>query len=260
MKFKVLGCSGSRVPGYYTTSYLVDDHILVDGGSVVGCLDLDDQAEITDVLISHANLDHTKDIPFLADNLLATNMNKPEPVRLRSLPRVLDSLREHIFNDDVWPDFTSLPSPERPVLALEPLEIGQAVRLGRYNVQPFFVDHSICSCGFAIYADDPAEHVVITGDTGLDGGWTDFLNDLPFKVENLVVEASFPNELEELARASKHMTPKLLARKLAKLKDMPTPFITHIKAPYTVTIQRQLRDALADYPYYLLNKGDRLVF
>ncbi len=260
MKFKVLGCSGSRVPGYYTTSYLVDDHLLVDGGSVVGCLDLDDQAEITDVLISHANLDHTKDIPFLADNLLATNMNKPDPVRLRSQPQVLDSLRAHIFNDDVWPDFTKLPSPEHPVLAMEPLEPGQTVRLGRLNVTAFFVDHSAASTGFVIYADDPAEHVAITGDTGLDGGWTDFLNDLPFTVDNLVVETSFPNELEELARTSKHMTPRLLAQKLARLKHMPTPFITHIKAPYAVTIQRQLRADLAQYPYYLLNKGDRLVF
>lgn len=260
MKFKVLGCSGSRVPGYYTTSYLVDDHILIDGGSVVGCLDLDDQAEITDVLISHSNLDHTKDIPFLADNLLATNMNKPEPVRLRSLPKVLDSLRAHIFNDDVWPDFTRLPSPEWPVLAMEALEPGQVLRLGRYNVQAFFVDHAAASTGFVIYADDPAEHVVVTGDTGLDGGWTDFLNDLPFPVENLVVEASFPDEMEELARASKHMTPKLLSRKLARLTHKPTPFITHIKAPYAVAIQRQLREALAGYPYYLLNKGDRLVF
>ncbi len=181
-------------------------------------------------------------------------------MRLRSQQQVLDSLREHIFNDDVWPDFTRLPSPEAPVFALEPLEPGRTVRLGRFSVIAFHVDHSAGSTGFVIHGDDPAEHVVITGAAGADGGWTEFLNDLPFPVDNLVVEASFPDEMHDLAMTSKHMTPKLLARELSRLKHKPTPFITHIKAPYAVAIQRQLREALADYPYYLLNKGDRLVF
>jgi hypothetical protein len=42
MQIRVLGCSGSIAAGSRTTSFLVDDDVLVDAGTGVGDLTLDE--------------------------------------------------------------------------------------------------------------------------------------------------------------------------------------------------------------------------
>ncbi|BBD08419.1 3',5'-cyclic-nucleotide phosphodiesterase [Desulfovibrio ferrophilus] len=256
MKFKVLGCSGSRQPGHNLTSYCINDTILLDAGAVCGYLDVEDQERITHILVSHANLDHTKDIAFLADNLAsAVFAGRKGPVQVCSQISVLKSLKDHLFNDDIWPDFTAIPSKEQPTIVLEPIEFGVPLHLGGLNVIAFPVPHSSGSTGFALYGEDPAEHVVVTGDTGPNGGWTSFVNDLHFPVNNLVVECSFPNELEGLALASDHLTPRLLKQKVERLKIKPVLYVTHLKAIYTRQIQKELQHELAGYQYHLPRKG-----
>lgn len=257
MKFKVLGCAGSRGPGHFLTSYCINDNILVDAGSVCGYLDIEGQERLTHVLVSHANLDHTKDIAFLADNLVASVFHdRRGPLKILSQPSVLDSLRTHLFNDDVWPDFTRIPSPEKPTLALEPIAFGDPFRVDGLHAMAFPVPHSSGSTGYLIYGDDPErEHVAITGDSGPNGGWTDFINNAPFPVANLVVECSFPNDLENLAVVSDHLTPRLLRGMLDTLDVRPRVHVTHIKAAYASQVQEELRSELAGYRYELPRRG-----
>lgn len=262
MKFKVLGCSGSRTPGHSLTSYCINNRILVDAGAACGYLDIEGQERLTHVLISHANLDHAKDLAFLADNIIASVFQKKRgPLKVLSQPRVLDSLRTHIFNDDIWPDFTRLPSPENPTLALEPIEFGNPFFVDGLFVIAFPVPHSSGSTGYLVFGEEPeTEHVCVTGDTGPDGGWTQFLNNAPFPVKNLVVECSFPNDLEQLAIISDHMTPRLLRKKLEKLKVRPRVYVTHTKAAHRSCVQRELQEELADYSYEMPRKGDVYTF
>ena len=260
MKLKVFGCSGSKLPGHELTSFLINRHILLDAGSVAGALEIEDQAKITDVLITHAHLDHTKDILFLADNLIEfVAQEKHEPLKIRGAEQVLESISRYLLNDVIWPDFTVLPH-ENPVLAFEPLAPGEPQGLGDLSVIAFPVKHATCAFGYVIYGQNPAEHVAVTGDTGHDGGWTEFINNMPFPITNLIVETSFPNELEDIAKVSRHMTPKLLRKKLDKLKIKPKLYITHIKAVFAARIQEQLQTELAGYTYHLLRKGDLLDF
>lgn len=256
MRFKVLGCSGSRLPGHGLTSYCINETILLDAGAVCGYMDIEGQERITDILVSHANLDHTKDLAFLADNIVgAVHAGRKEPVRVLSRPPVLQALRDHLFNENIWPDFTKIPSPERPTLVFEPVEVGVPFRVGGLNVVAFAVPHSAGSTGYALYGDDPAEHVVVTGDTGPNGGWTTIVNELPFEAANLIVECSFPNELEKLALASDHLTPRLLRKKLDRLATKPVVYVTHLKALYSRQIQEELHTELVGHKYYLPRKG-----
>ncbi|MBU1001893.1 MAG: 3',5'-cyclic-nucleotide phosphodiesterase [Proteobacteria bacterium] len=256
MKFKVLGCSGSRQPGHSLTSYCINDTLLLDAGAVCGYLDIEGQERITHILISHANLDHTKDLLFMADNLAgAVLAGRKDPLRVCSQIRVLQSLKKHLFNNDIWPDFTAIPSVERPTLILDPLEFGVPFRLAGLNIVAFPVPHSSGSTGYALYGDNPEEHVVVTGDTGPNGGWTTFVNELPFPVKNLVVECSFPNDLEGLALTSDHLTPRLLRQKIERLDEKPVLYVTHLKALYTRQIQEELQRELAGYQYHLPRKG-----
>ncbi|HHO60058.1 MAG TPA: 3',5'-cyclic-nucleotide phosphodiesterase, partial [Thiotrichales bacterium] len=58
MKVRVLGCSGGICQSVATTSFLVDDDILIDAGTGVGDLTLAEMAAIRTVFITHSHLDH----------------------------------------------------------------------------------------------------------------------------------------------------------------------------------------------------------
>ncbi|MCG6872632.1 MAG: MBL fold metallo-hydrolase, partial [Gammaproteobacteria bacterium] len=69
MKLRVLGCSGGVGPGLRTTSFLVDEDILIDAGSGVGDLTQAEQEAIRHIFITHTHMDHCAFLPLLADNL-----------------------------------------------------------------------------------------------------------------------------------------------------------------------------------------------
>ena len=66
----VLGCSGAIAAGCRTTSFLLDDDVLVDAGTGVGDLPLEALAQIEHILISHSHLDHMLSIGLLADSVM----------------------------------------------------------------------------------------------------------------------------------------------------------------------------------------------
>ena len=67
MKIQVLGCCQGKLPGYYTTAFLLNDHILLDAGEIAELFRIEEQYTITDVLLTHAHLDHIAGLPFLGD-------------------------------------------------------------------------------------------------------------------------------------------------------------------------------------------------
>lgn len=261
MKFKVLGCSGSRAPGFNLTSYCINGTILLDAGAACGYMDVDAQHALTDVLLSHSNLDHSKDLAFLADNRAGAVFGGDcEALRVHSQPKVLESVQRHLFNDDIWPDFTEIPSAANPTVRMMPVEFGVPFPVDGLHAVAFPVPHSAGSTGYLLYGEGAGESVAVTGDTGPDGGWTEFINTAPVPVAHLVVECSFPNELEGLAIASDHLTPRLLRKQLERLDRVPRLYVTHVKALYAQAVQEQLQCELADTFYTLPRKGDVLTF
>lgn len=262
MKFNILGCSGSALPGYRLTSFLINDTLLIDAGSVTSSLGIEEQSRITDILVTHAHLDHIKDILFLADNLIElVTYQGHSSVRIWGCEAVLDAIRKHLLNDTIWPDFTVLPSLESPVLSFHPLEPGKPERIAGLNVIGYPVNHAAAAFGFIIWEDDPAHNVVFTGDTGVNADdWWDFLNNLAFRVRNYITESSFPNEMHKLATVSRHLTPAQLRQELDRLDNPPMIYISHVKSTFASQVQTQLVEALKGLPYHLLREGDLLEF
>lgn len=260
MLLKVLGCSGSDLPGHHLTSFLVNDTILLDAGSVTSSLDLSQQSKITDIFVTHAHLDHIKDILFLADNLIEffAGTQRP-PVRIHGLADVLHSIAEHLLNDTIWPDFTVIPQ-NAPVLAYQPLAPGEAIQVAGLNVLTCPVNHARAASGYVLYSDAGRHNVAYTGDTGPNGPWWDFLNSLPFPLTNLITEASFPNSMEALAETSKHLTPRLLRAELERLHVRPKIHIYHMKSPFSAQIQEELQRDLAGYTYHLMSEKETFHF
>ena len=235
MRFRVLGCYGGSVKGRYLSCYLLNDSIALDAGSLTHTLTLEEQLRVRSVIITHSHLDHNNGLPFFADNIYGKIEGA---VTVYGSPPVVASLRKHMFNDVLWPDFTRLPSHRAPTLRFKEIHDGQAFRLDKLTFTPIPVNHITPTTGFVI--KDTKSAIVFTSDTGP----TELVWEVANRIKNLraiITEASFPNEDEGLARVSGHMTPELLERELQKVSRRTRVLINHLKPTDRPRIVRQLR-------------------
>jgi ribonuclease BN (tRNA processing enzyme) len=227
MRIRVLGCSGSIAAGSRTTSFLLDDDVLIDAGTGVGDLTLDELTRIDHILVSHSHLDHVLAIGLLADSVSRRRTNRA-PIEVHALPATLEALRKHLFNDVIWPDFTRLPSAEQPLLKMVPFCIGDVLDFGARHVEVLPAAHTVPAVGFAVLPESgDAGAWVFTGDTGPNPALWRRLQSL--KIAHLVIETAFGDDEQHLAKVSAHLCPNLLARELENLAAGVEVHITHIK-------------------------------
>src|SRR5919112_6828263 len=100
MKVRVLGCSGAISKDCRTTSFLVDGDVLVDAGTGVGDLTLEEMRGIRHVLLTHSHLDHIAALPLMVDSI-ASQLTRP--VTIHALPGTIQALKNHVFNNVIWP-------------------------------------------------------------------------------------------------------------------------------------------------------------
>lgn len=235
MKLRVLGCSGGELPRHRTTSFLLDGTLALDAGALTASLSLDELTRIDDVLLTHGHLDHVKDVPLLADLLIG---RRERPVVVHASTGCAATLRDHVLNDRLWPDFTRIPDRRHPVLRVKPFDPRRPFRIGRYTVRPVAVHHTVESMGFVL--SDGTDAFAISGDTGPTTGFWRAVN----RVEGLralLVETSFPTRLQELADLSGHLTPTTLAGELGKLDRDGCPILLyHLKPAYRAELRREL--------------------
>ncbi|GLI33652.1 3',5'-cyclic-nucleotide phosphodiesterase [Desulforhabdus amnigena] len=254
MKIRVLGASGSEVPGHNSPAFLVDEFLLMDAGTISLSLDRDSQCKITHIFLTHAHLDHIKGIPFLVDNIVSTN--QACALTILSGKEVLKDLKKHLFNNRIWPDFSRLPKHDAPVMRYQEISTRNFIEVHGYRIYSTPVHHSVPAYGYMI--EDPEGNAVLyTGDTGpTEKIWTRMRK---HNVKALITEVSFPDELEELARVSGHLTPSLLKGEIQKMPVLPARiYISHLKLHYKHLIEKQL--ATVDAPPIVLLKDNMLLY
>ena len=225
MQIRVLGCSGAICAGRRTTSFLLDDDVLIDAGSGIGDLALEELARIDHVLLSHSHHDHVLGVPLLADSVMCLRAGRA-PIRVHALAHTLDALRAHVFNGDIWLDFTRLPSAAAPMLEFAEVAHGDQLDLGRgRTVEVLPAIHTVPAAGFAVHAADGAW--VFTGDTAPNPGLWQRLREL--RVAHLVIETAFPERERRLAQVSQHLHPSALGAELAQLGQPAQVHVTHVK-------------------------------
>ncbi len=236
MRVRVLGCSGAIAKDCRTTSFLIDGDVLVDAGTGVGDLSLDEMRRIRHVLLTHSHLDHIAALPLMVD-AIASQLS--EPIRVHALPGTLAALRSHVFNNVIWPDFSRIPSPQAPFVSFHELRVGQALELAGKAVEVLPAVHTVPACGFAIGAGKGCW--VFTGDTERNPAFWRRINQLD--VAALVIETAFSNREHDLARRSLHLSPSALAEELDcidKGKGFPI-YITHTKPAETELIMAEIQ-------------------
>lgn len=235
MELRVLGCHGGETPRHRTTAFLLDDRVAIDAGSLTSQLELPDQDKLDGVLVSHAHLDHVRDLSTIADNRSQRGCG---PLRVVATRPTIDHLRKHFFNDVLWPDFTAIPSAAEPTIQYVEIPMDRPSEVLGYRVTPIAVHHTIESVGFII--SDATGTIGFSGDTGPTDRFWEQLNQQQ-DVKALLMEVSFPNGEAGLARISGHHTPRTLREDLQKYKapqDLPT-MLYHMKPQFQPEVERE---------------------
>lgn len=211
MELRVLGCSGGEAEGERLTGFLINGRVAIDAGSLTLALTIPEQVAIRQVFISHSHLDHICTLPFYTKNIYG---HIQESVQIRALPETLAALRRHLFNDEIWPDFSALPSPANPIIRYTEIAPRETYEVEGLRITPIAVNHLVPTVGFKVEDDHSA--IIFTSDTGPTDEIYAIANDTP-NLKLFITEASFPDELDWLADVSRHLTPAGLARELRKL-------------------------------------------
>jgi ribonuclease BN (tRNA processing enzyme) len=226
MNIKVLGAFGSEGPGQRPTAFLVNDHTLVDAGSVAGGIPHEEQLAIEHILLTHAHLDHCVGAAFLAETFATCDVQRA--LTLAALPPVVDAVRTGIFNNVIWPDFSAIPR-ECPAVVYRPLAPGTPHRVGELSVTAVAVDHTVPAAGFILH--DGVSGFVYSGDTAPTEALWKAARDVP-GIRAVLLECAFPNRLAGLAEVARHMTPACVRHELKKLPRGVPVLIYHVKPQF----------------------------
>jgi cAMP phosphodiesterase len=251
VKLQVLGCHGGELPSCRTTCFLVDEVLALDAGALTSTLTLEQLCQVDDILVGHSHFDHVKDLPLLADLVIG---RRDRPVTIHASRECARALREYMFNNALWPDFTRIPTRKDPVLRIKSFRAGSTFQVGRYSVQSIPVSHPVESCGFIVTHGQSS--LAMSGDTGPTDRLWQALNQAK-NLKALLVETSFPNALQQLADLSGHLTPRTLQAELAKWnRNGAEVLLYHLKPAFVSQLKREL----AELPVEILELGDTFEF
>jgi len=236
MKIRVLGCHGSQLPDYNTTSFLLGQNILVDAGTVTKVLSLEEQLKIDYIFITHAHLDHVCDIMFLADNIC--NKRGKKPLTVISTKGIIETIHRHLFNNVIWPDFSKIPSPKEPLIKFQIITPGRKQTIDGYQIRAIGVHHVVETVGYSM--EKGGKTVMFLGDTGpTEEVWQVAKKTRDLKA--IFIETSLPDGMREIADKTGHLTPFTLAVELGKLKGArPDIYLYHMKPSYYEAIRKEV--------------------
>jgi cAMP phosphodiesterase len=229
---------------------LIDDDVLIDAGTGIGDLALEDLDSIRHVFLTHAHLDHVAGLPMLVDRVFDEEFDEPLTVYARE--ETLRAVKDHLFNGVIWPDFTTLPTPGNPMLRFRVCCPGDTVTIRQRDFYAVDVRHSIPSLGFTVQNSGGA--FAVSGDTKTNETLWPVLNACN-DLRVLVIEVSFPDEMERLAAKAGHYCPRTLTRDLERLEHRPEIWLTGMKPGEDARILEQVVMAAPGRDIRMLSPG-----
>jgi cAMP phosphodiesterase len=235
MELRVIGCHGGETPKHRTSAFVLDGRIALDAGSLTSVMDLPAQWALEACLVSHAHLDHIRDLATIADNRA---QHKCPPLVIAGTAMTLAILKKHFFNGLLWPDFTKIPNTSSPTIVYKLLKPEVVTEVAGYKVRAIMVSHTIDCCAFVVRG--PSGVIAYSGDTGPTERLWEVLNETD-DLRAMLMEVSFPNSQQRLATLSGHHTPRTLGTELRKYhRSKELPFILyHIKPVFQAEVEKE---------------------
>ena len=252
MKLKIIGCYGAFMNGFRLTTFILNERIAMDAGSMCS-MDLSDQLKLDHIFITHAHLDHTIDLAFLVDNVFSF---REAPINIYGAPDTINTIKSQLFTGDLWIEFDKIPF-GNPRIVFRRISPNERIAINGLEIRPIPVKHIVTTYGY------------IMTQNGVSIAYTGDFIDAPLfweevnKLDNLsavIVETSFPNRLIKIARVSRHLTPSLLKKELMNLKKDCPIYLYHIKPQFIDEIVSDLDKEDIQRDISLLNQDDVLEF
>lgn len=253
MQIRVLGSYGGESRDCRTTCLLINEALALDAGSLTRVLTLEEQLPIRTLVLSHSHVDHTSCLPFFVENVYGATQT---PIEVYAGAATIAAVKEHLFNNAAWPDFTCLPSAGAPALRFHEIVAGVTFELHGVRLTPVPVNHPVPTFGFLLRDDSGS--VLWSSDTGPTAElWT--VANAAADLKALCLDTSFDNALQEVADASGHLTPRTLERELRKLERRVPVLLHHLKPPSVKKIHEEVRQ-LANGDLGFLEQGESYDF
>ena len=220
---------------------MIDDRVSVDAGSIGIALSDAQQRSVRDVIVTHPHMDHIASLPIFVDDLFG---ELSEPVRIHATAEVIDLLKADVFNDTVYPKFDLLKNAYGHVMQYVPFELGREFKVAHLTCTAIPVNHIVPTIGLLL--SDGTTTVAFSSDTAETEEFWRVVNQAK-NLHALFIEASFPDSMEGLAQASKHLTPASLRKELAKLNHNGMDILAvHLKPAYRETVIAELNELKID--------------
>jgi len=235
VKVRFLGTHHEESKNTRLVSFLIDDVLAMDAGSLASELSFLEQKKIQAILLSHGHYDHIRGVPsFIFSNLSRTT-------RVFATSQTLKILSSHLFDGVIYPKFTEkTPFLKKPPIKLVPLKPFISVQVHGYRVLALPVNHTTGSVGFEITSKD-GKKVLYTGDTGpgLFSLWEHVSPQL------LIVDVTFPNRLNALAKSAAHLCPRTLQKELVEFQQvngyLPQVVLIHLSPEFEAEIKEDVK-------------------
>lgn len=235
---RFLGVAGGLSAGCETTCFQIGTNVLIDAGTGIGQLSVDEMLAIDHVFLTHSHLDHVCGLAFLADIVCG---KRKKPIHVYGLEETLQAVRTHLFNDVIWPDFSILPSAKAPTLCWHPLS--GTVQLQELLVHPFPAEHATPATGYLV--EGRGARWLISGDTCISPEYIARVR-AAGKLDAIVMECAFPDALEDIARLARHTFVSDFKRFVEAVDDGGVSiWITHMKPGAEDLIKSGLFDGRA---------------
>ncbi len=255
MHLRVLGCHGGETRTHKTSAFVLDGVLGIDAGATAEALTLEEQLALRAVVVSHAHMDHVRDLASLADNRC---QGATQSLVVAGTAFTLQALRAYFFNNVLWPDFSAIPlvADNQPTLRFVELAPETETDIAGYTVQAVMVHHTIESAGFVISRAGSA--IGYSGDTGPTDRYWEVLARRQ-DVKALLQEISFPNAMAWLAGRSGHHTPATAVADIRKLGRTVIPVLAyHVKPSFQAQVEAEIA-AVREVDIQVLSLGDSFV-
>jgi cAMP phosphodiesterase len=209
------------------------------------------------IVLTHCHMEHLTDIPFLIDAFFS---KRKTPLNIYGLEHTLSNLKTHIFNGDVWPDFTKigLLNSRAPSVILHTIKEDKPFSIKNVSFKPIPALHTVPTVGFVIAKGKTA--VYITSDTYCSQRVWKEINENS-SIRAVVIECTYPSAMNEAAKMYGHLTPSMIIDGISKCsrKDLKF-FVNHINPMMERTIIQELLNSPLTASVTVLKDGDTISF